>query len=212
MKGKCVLGLLVPDDAANVDYIELVPTHKSDSFETPVQKEQGFDSKSDDKEMRLGRLSIDPTSWRLGNQENPVLRKTGTGSLLAGATFSSAGYRGIWPTMAFSTPQDYSGCRGIRFKFQILKEAKTPHVRFVLKEAGSPDKSHWVTMEGIHPPVGKVTEWNIPFSDMKVANWDGNPPDPNGKLDLDRVGLIQIGYDVSGSESFFEILSVELIR
>ena len=150
----------------------------------------------------------DPAKWDASNVAaggKTTLSAPKHGTLRAVATFEGTGDRWAYPTLPFASPMDLSEWDGLAF--QLKTESGTPNswVRLMLDE---PSGSTYVG-PAVTAPDGprrivllfRDFEWG-PFS----------PADPDGKLDLNKIKLFQMGCNTPGSLMAFEASDFELVK
>jgi len=128
------------------------------------------------------------------------------GSLRVEAAFRGEGDRWTYPALAFSPPRDLSRFDALRVRLKVVQPAEGLVVRVQLIEPGG---VHYLTEDGLRPKPGEVADWVVPFRELGHGGFSA--PDPNGKLDLDRIERLMVGFNQKGDRAVVEILSVEAL-
>ena len=119
------------------------------------------------------------------------------------ANFPTPGDHWCYPQFMLPDPihlEDYNG-------IALRVRTDTPgDVRIFLWETGDVG---WIS-HGIYDPNGRIQTIFIRFSDLVISQ--ANTPDPNGRLDLEKVRRIAIGMNPKSEKMSLEILDAVLCR
>lgn len=151
---------------------------------------------------------LDPKDWTPGIAGGGEVKLTsgGGGSLRVEALFRGGGDRWTYPSLVFRPPRDLSRFEAIRLRLRVIRPTEGLVVRVQLVEPGG---VHYLTEEGLRPRPGEVVEWVAPFREFGHGGFSA--PDPNGRLDLDRVERLLVGFNQEGPQAAVEFLSIEAV-
>jgi len=151
---------------------------------------------------------LDPNRWRPGIAGGGELRLSAGegGSLRVEATFRGEGDRWAYPALVFAPPRDLSGFEAVRVRLRTVQPAEGLVMRVQLVEPGG---VHYLTGEGLRPAPGEVADWLVPFREFEHGSFSA--ADPNGRLDLERIERLLVGFNLKGDRAAVELLSIEAL-
>jgi hypothetical protein len=149
-----------------------------------------------------------PKDWAPGISGGGDLKlSTGEGGALRmEASFKGEGDRWTYPALAFNPPRDLSRFEALRLRLRIVQPAEGLVVRMQLIEPGG---VNYLTEDGLKPKPGESVEWVVPFREFGHGGFSS--PDPNGKLDLDRIERLLVGFNQKGDRAAVELLALEAV-
>jgi hypothetical protein len=91
-------------------------------------------------------------------------------------------------------------------RLKVVQPAEGLVVRMQLIEPGG---VNYLTEDGLKPKPGEAVEWVVPFREFGHGGFSS--PDPNGRLDLDRIERLLVGFNQKGDRAVVEILAIEAV-
>jgi hypothetical protein len=144
--------------------------------------------------------------WRPEASPNGSVTVTADDSrhLLFEARFSGEGDRWAYPVLQFDPPVDLSGCDGVVMDFEPL-EADLSGLHLLMVE---PNGAHYLigaTMLG-----GDERQVAFLFDDAELLGFIA--PDPDGRLDLDRIAAVKLGCNTPRDVFSFKAGRFRLVK
>ena len=153
-------------------------------------------------------LDLNTTAWHPGISGNGTTDQSQgpNGEYVLKAKFDKAGDRWCYATSSFDTPKDFSQFNAVSFEVRCSRDDDKSIVRFMV---GEPNGSRYYT-EGGKPATADWQRVTFAFKDM---GWGAfSSPDPNGKLDLDKVSHIEIGFNTPADDMTMEVRNLRLVK
>jgi hypothetical protein len=153
-------------------------------------------------------FTLAPKDWAPGISGGGDLKLSAGegGALRVEASFKGEGDRWTYPALAFNPPRDLSRFEALRLRLRVVQPAEGLVVRMQLIEPGG---VNYLTEDGLQPKPGESVEWVVPFRELGHGGFSS--PDPNGRLDLDRVERLLVGFNQKGDRATVEILALEAV-
>ncbi len=149
-----------------------------------------------------------PKDWTPGISGGGELKLSAGegGALRVEAAFKGEGDRWTYPALVFDPPRDLTRFEALRVRLKVVQPADGLIIRVQLIEPGG---VHYLTEDGLRPKPGEVADWVVPFREFGHGGFSA--PDPNNKLDLDRIERLLVGFNQKGDRAVVEFLSVEAL-
>ncbi len=151
-------------------------------------------------------FSLAPKDWIPGIAGGGEIRLAAGegGSLIVEANFKGEGDRWTYPALIFKPPRNLSRFDALMLRVRVIRPAEGLVIRAQLVEPGG---VHYLTAAGFRPrPGGQTEEWVVPFGELEHGGFSAE--DPNGRLDLDRVERLMVGFNQEGERAAVEFLSI----
>jgi hypothetical protein len=153
-------------------------------------------------------LDLSPDVWTTsvsGNGKAEHRQGEGGAFVLIGR-FDKPGDRWCYATQSFAVPRDFRNFSGVSFEVRSSADDLNSRVRFMVAE---PNGARYFTEAGA--PASK--QWQklvFTFSDMVWGAFSS--PDPKGKLDLDKISHIEVGFNTPLDDMTLEVRDLKLVK
>ena len=149
----------------------------------------------------------DPAQWQknIAGHGTAEISAGGEGGVRLSFTFSTNGDNWAYPRVAFAPQRDLSAYDGLRFEYRT-DTADPGAVRVFLFE---PAGAGYISDTGL--PGG--TSWRsatVLFSQLGYVS--ATPPDPNGKLDTNRIAGLSIGAHCKPLSLVLEVRNIQAVK
>ncbi|MDG0809101.1 S-layer homology domain-containing protein [Cohnella rhizosphaerae] len=137
----------------------------------------------------------DPEQWDL--QRTDAIAASGTGVIEAGSATGAVRYKysfgetnqWAYPFLQVNGSTVFAGKSGIAFKVYAEADIPQTDLKLIVNEDNG---SRYYTLNGFSIKAGWHT-YIVPFRQLVLATF--GPPDPNNRLDLDRLTSVQLGIN-----------------
>ena len=153
-------------------------------------------------------LNLSLTAWHTGISGNGTAEQAQgpNGEYILNAKFDKPGDRWCYSNCNYDTPQNFSQFNAVSFDVRCSRDDDKTIVRFMV---GEPSGARYYT-EGGKPATADWQRVTFAFSDM---GWGAfSPPDPNGKLDLDKITHLEVGFNTPADGMKMEVRNLRLVK
>jgi hypothetical protein len=152
-------------------------------------------------------LDLKTTAWKVGISGNGTAEQSQgpNGEYVLKARFDRPGDRWCYSTCTFDGVKDFSKFDAVSFEVRCSRDDDKSVVRFMV---GEPNAARYYTEGGVHA----TADWQRVTFAFKDMGWGAfSPPDPDGKLDLDKVSHIEVGFNTPGNDLTMEVRNLRLV-
>ena len=149
----------------------------------------------------------DPAQWQknIAGHGTTEISAGGEGGVRLSFTFSTNGDNWAYPRVAFAPERDLSAYDGLRFEYRT-DTADPGAVRVFLFE---PAGAGYISDTGL-PGSTSWRSATVLFSQLGYVS--ATPPDPNGRLDTNRIAGLSVGAHSKPLSSVLEVRNIQAVK